>query len=191
MGAYIDSRTCRAYIEFRMHGVTYKKRFAAGITLEQAEHFERQWRASITDERIKKGLDVCYDTPTSSQTGNNLVVSKRSTKRILYIVRTGDNYKIGVTDNFERRFRALTGGTPHGLETILVLRSPDADALEKALHTLFRARNVRGEWFKLNEKDLRVVTALAGVKVVLNRCCASMVPPAADEKRPKSFVSNN
>lgn len=170
MGVYRDTTTNRPYVEFSIDHIRYKKRLPSETTDDQAQLFEQRWRTSINDDRIKRGLNVFMDMPTNRQTGNNLRQSKRSDRGILYVIQSGENYKIGITDNFEKRLRDLQSSNPHTIQARLIMRVSNAGRLERALHHLFRARRIRGEWFKLDAPDLELLQCIAGAKVVLNRC---------------------
>lgn len=75
----------------------------------------------------------------------------------VYIVKSGEFYKIGRTVNLLNRMDALQGGNPHEtLQVIFWITCPEAVLLEKSLHERFAHKLAfRREWFKLSDEDLR------------------------------------
>ena len=160
MGVYTEKRSGRLYVQFDMNGTTYKKRLPESATRESAIEFEKGWRSQILEDKIVKG-DV-------SDFGDGLVVSNRSNKGFLYVVRCGDNFKIGHTFNFSRRLKALRHANPFGVHTVLILKLSNPSLVERRLHRLFAERHWTGEWFKLNGEDLEFLRCFVGGKALFN-----------------------
>jgi hypothetical protein len=72
---------------------------------------------------------------------------------LVYIIKGGSLYKIGRTTNLERRLRAFNG-LPFPVEVVHTIQAGDACGLETSLHSLFKSKRVKGEWFSLTEEDL-------------------------------------
>lgn len=65
-------------------------------------------------------------------------------------------YKIGISNNPEYRERTLQSEKPT-IEKICCKKYPSreiARAIESALHTVYSAKHIRGEWFRLDEIDV-------------------------------------
>ena len=76
----------------------------------------------------------------------------------VYLVRNGDLFKIGRTDNLERRLKQLHPG--HLIQSVQTDRSRD---LEYELHTRFKnARIPQTEYFRLNEYQVEQVRIALG-----------------------------
>ena len=72
----------------------------------------------------------------------------------IYILNCKEFYKIGITSNITKRKNELQVGNPFKINIIYFAKVENAARLESILHEKFWSKNVSGEWFKLNEKDL-------------------------------------
>lgn len=71
----------------------------------------------------------------------------------LYVIEVDGNYKIGISKNVKKRFGEYTKMAVEPKVIILEYCKKYA-ILEKDLHKKYEDKNVRGEWFRLNEKDI-------------------------------------
>jgi hypothetical protein len=69
-------------------------------------------------------------------------------------------YKIGMASDTSSRLSILQIGCPFELVVIWSKEFSDAEKIETFLHSTFKNCRVRGEWFKLNSEDLKVVKGL-------------------------------
>ncbi len=69
--------------------------------------------------------------------------------RFVYVIKSGDNYKIGIAKEPRKRMRDLQTGDPteHALVTTSFVSN--AQQLEAKIHQHYSQYSVRGEWFKL------------------------------------------
>ncbi len=83
--------------------------------------------------------------------------------RYLYIVRccSFNYYKIGITNNIEKRIETLQIGCPFELKFIVAVEADMEDFLgreitylEKFLHKNYKHLNLKGEWFEFSEKHI-------------------------------------
>ncbi len=81
---------------------------------------------------------------------------KRENRRFLYIIHNKRNglYKIGLSINPIKRERTLQAEEPE-IEIIETFKG--GFELEKNIHNYFVNKRVRGEWFKLDDKDISVL----------------------------------
>ena len=73
----------------------------------------------------------------------------------IYLMKCGDKYKIGVSNNVEKRKKQLDN-RPFPVEIIAV--SPlvaGAYNIEKELHEVYAEKRLNGEWFDLTENDIK------------------------------------
>lgn len=78
-------------------------------------------------------------------------------KKNVYIIKCSPYYKIGISDNLDKRLISLQIGNPFLLEKVLIINvnsTKEAQFLERQLHLDFEKKRVRGEWFALTVKDL-------------------------------------
>jgi len=78
----------------------------------------------------------------------------------VYIVRCANKYKIGHTTNFARRVKSFKTANPDDIVLEAFIGTENrlqAKRLETALHRVFDAKRIKGEWFLLNEGDLEFV----------------------------------
>lgn len=83
------------------------------------------------------------------------VFRKRAYVYVVYCAETG-LYKIGTSDNANRRFKELQSGSAFTVELYAAFEChPELGRFfEKQLHEKFRGRRTHGEWFKLERADL-------------------------------------
>jgi len=100
------------------------------INEEQLEHF--------TNEKPPREEHVKTDRPG-----------------FIYIVKFTDYFKIGKTINMQKRMGEYTK-LPEKPQIIMCEEVDNYSAIEEKLHTIFDSKRVRGEWFNLSEKDLKI-----------------------------------
>ena len=72
----------------------------------------------------------------------------------------GVEYKIGITNNPERRLKQCQTGNPKQLSYVCIVERPNkasAIFLEKSIHAGLKQHRLQGEWFKLNHQSLSIV----------------------------------
>lgn len=77
----------------------------------------------------------------------------------VYVVRCGEHYKIGMTADPLRRMPQLALQLPHPPELVSLQSVSDAVGEERRLHERFAAKRLNGEWFALDEADLKAITS--------------------------------
>jgi hypothetical protein len=75
-------------------------------------------------------------------------------KKYLYVFKSENTYKIGITDNPNNRFRDIKRYYPN-LERIFVFRLRNPRWCESFLLDRFKSKSAGGEWVYLDENDLR------------------------------------
>jgi hypothetical protein len=82
----------------------------------------------------------------------------------VYVLRTGEEsiFKIGKSKEPENRIKTFGNLLPFEVDYELLIEADNMSALEKSLHRRFASKRIRGsEFFTLNERDLRYLSALA------------------------------
>lgn len=75
----------------------------------------------------------------------------------LYLLKCGEYYKIGTSMNVPKRMVDLQVGNPIILEKYDASWCYYAEAWEFGLHRFFNKFRVHGEWFKLNDEQVKLV----------------------------------
>lgn len=87
-------------------------------------------------------------------------MKSRDKNNMLYIIRSGGYryYKIGITNNINKRFSTLQTGNPVKLvlyRGYIIENRHKLEKLERLIHTKFKEKRIRGEWYMLNKYDLQ------------------------------------
>lgn len=77
----------------------------------------------------------------------------------IYLVRSGEHYKIGLTKDIKRRMRSFTLSLPHPAELIhtIPIEQSRMKWLEGILHEQFKAQRCNGEWFMLSDEQVQAI----------------------------------
>lgn len=75
----------------------------------------------------------------------------------IYLIKSGPHHKIGRTKDMKTRIPSIGAKLPIEPEVILTVAVPDMAATERDLHALFADKRLNGEWFDLDEQDIRMI----------------------------------
>lgn len=122
---------------------------------------------------IKSRLGHDPDAPTPDPFGR-----KREHKTLaqvmgmgyVYLIRSGERYKIGVSRNPRQRQQTLARQSPFPLEHVHEVQSLRYREIEAELHRVFSMERVHGEWFDFLEDEIpdviRAMNELAEAEVI-------------------------
>lgn len=96
-------------------------------------------------QMLEEGTSVSLDQRLTSSKVSGFV----------YLLRSGQHYKIGRTNASGRRLRELAVQLPKKPDTVHVIETDDPEGIEQYWHRRFEQKRQGGEWFALTAEDVR------------------------------------
>lgn len=113
--------------------------------------FAKKHNKSILEYNKEKGNELHREIASCYKT------TKKTPKGYIYIMECGEKYKIGLSKNIERRKKELDN-RPFPVNIIYKSKLIDnVYKIEEEIHSHFKEKQINGEWFDLNENDIRVI----------------------------------
>ena len=102
--------------------------------------------------RVSLRLAAAYELAKESQVVRGELLTTFA--GIVYLIKSGPNYKIGRTTNLKQRIGNIKLQLPDPVETIHTIKTNDEVKLESYWHERFAGKRKNGEWFSLSDEDV-------------------------------------
>jgi hypothetical protein len=96
--------------------------------------------------------DIVEHIPVSD---NQAVESPIPSEGFVYLLKSGDFYKIGRSAELEKRVKQISVSLPERVELEHSIRTDDPVGIEQYWHRRFHEKRANGEWFRLSRADVR------------------------------------
>ncbi|MCP4381329.1 MAG: GIY-YIG nuclease family protein, partial [Hyphomicrobiales bacterium] len=114
--------------------------------------------AALRDRAIERGEDhliaILPAVEISPRLPEDAGLSKVGEDWV-YLLRSGNFFKIGRSDELEKRVRQISVALPERVEMVHAIRTDDPPGIEAYWHRRFADQRANGEWFKLSAVDLK------------------------------------
>lgn len=134
----------RANPGFPSHN-TFSKHFGskAGLIEALREWCSRRSDATDIEAMLPEPAESIEPTEEASPDG------------YVYLLKSGLHYKIGRSDQIERRIKEITVSLPEAVDLVHVIRTDDPAGIEAYWHRRFSEMRANGEWFKLTKTAVK------------------------------------
>jgi hypothetical protein len=139
------------FISFGLIGIVFGLALLFDREMDTARHVCGAVLVMLSIASFARAYKILLDRTTYSG-------DPSTAKGSVYIVRSGNHYKIGhTTGDVHKRVASLQTGAPTKHELVHVIYTSNPTGLEKHLHHLYSRERGEGEWFRLSRNDVRAI----------------------------------
>ena len=125
---------------------TLQKHFG---TIALAREKAREWA-----EKNDDFSDIVGFLPSKRSNIDDLAMENLS-EGWVYLLKSGNHYKVGRGDDLERRVKQVTTALPEKVDLLHAIKTDDPPGIESYWHRRFKEKRLNGEWFALNAADIK------------------------------------
>jgi hypothetical protein len=118
----------------------------------------------VSDQFYTENEDYIFDKnyKISPEFADILTIKEKQSKFFLnksgvYVLYCEGYCKVGITNNINKRIKTLQTGNPFLIQLVLFNIVNNAADLEKKLHKKYKHKNIRNEWFYLDNDDIQYI----------------------------------
>jgi len=140
------------FAELRLYGRTDED-FPSKTTF--ANHFRsKEIMLTQLSEWLQQNGDFADVAAMIPASVNPALDSRCVSDGYVYLIQSGKHYKIGRSDDIERRMKEIRIALPDTAKMVHNIRTDDPAGIEAYWHRRFANRRANGEWFTLSTADV-------------------------------------
>ena len=142
-------------IELRMYGRT-RPDFPSHSTLSNHFPIKNDMIATLGEWLKAKPAfgDVLTMLPEPAENPSQRRTAITIKEGSVYLIKSGQYFKVGRSDDAERRFKQISIALPDKAELFHIIQTDDPSGIEAYWHRRFADKRANGEWFKLLASDI-------------------------------------